>query len=143
MLPVPTVRARFALYASSAAGDTPRPKAARAARSLATSDVTAAARADEARWRSEHDAGWRAYQEGRLEEAARALKAAAREARSFKADDPCMSTTLDHLAWVYLAQGKPADGEPLARWALSWREKARAEKRPGKTGTPIRLKNRR
>ena len=73
---------------------------------------------------AEHDAGWTAYREGRLDEAAARLKAAVKEAKALGAAHPAMATTLDHLAWVDMARGKPADAEPLARWSVAWREKA-------------------
>src|SRR5512135_2793420 len=82
-----------------------------------------AADAQEAKWRSEHDAGWQAYKDGRFAEAERLLRAAEGTAMAFGAEDPRLATTLDHLAWVLCTQGKPADGEPLAKRALAIREK--------------------
>ncbi len=77
--------------------------------------------ADEATWQKAHDAGWKAYQEGRPDEAERLLRAAAKEVKGFKPNDPRVATTLDHLAWAFCAQGKFADAEPLAKWALAAR----------------------
>jgi hypothetical protein len=74
-------------------------------------------------WQTNHDAGWKAYQEGRFEEAEKFLTAAEKEARSFGDKDPRLAMVLDHMAWVLCAEGRPQDAEPLARWALTWREK--------------------
>jgi tetratricopeptide (TPR) repeat protein len=90
--------------------------------SLASVMILAPARAQESSWRANHDAGWKAYQEGRLSEADTLLRAAAKEARAFGTRDLRVALTLDHLAWVFCAEGKFTDAEPLARWALKSRE---------------------
>ncbi len=77
--------------------------------------AAATAFAQAPRWQADHDAGWKAYQEGRFEEAEKSLRAAEAEARTFGPNDPRLATTLDHLAWVLCAEGKPAEAEPLAR----------------------------
>ena len=92
--------------------------------------VPGIASAQESRWQADHDAGWTAYKEGRFAEAEKRLLAAEKEARGFGANDPRLATTLDHLAWVYCAEGKPAEGEPLAKSALSIREKALGAEHP-------------
>src|SRR5437868_13842642 len=76
------------------------------------------------RWQAEHDAGWSAYKQGRFGEAETRLRAAEKEARAFGENDPRLATTLDHLAWVLCAEGKPTEGEPLAKRGLAIREKA-------------------
>jgi hypothetical protein len=48
----------------------------------------APALADEASWRQAHDAGWKAYQEGRFDEADKLMRAAEKEARTFGDKDP-------------------------------------------------------
>src|SRR5262249_39076174 len=90
---------------------------------LATAFRPEMGHAQDATWSTPHDAGWKAFQEGRLADAEKLLKSAAEGARRFGANDPRMATTLDHLAWVYCAQKKFSDAEPLARWALQSREK--------------------
>jgi tetratricopeptide (TPR) repeat protein len=84
--------------------------------------VASATRADD--WKAEHDAGWNAYKEGKLDEAERHLKAAETQARALGESDPRLATTLDHLAWVLCAEGSPEKAEPLAKSALAIREKA-------------------
>ncbi|MDX2038429.1 MAG: tetratricopeptide repeat protein [Isosphaeraceae bacterium] len=74
-------------------------------------------------WKAEHDAGWKAYREGRLEEAEKELRAAEKDAKAFGAEDPRFALTLDHLAWVLLAEGKSAEALTLAKAALVVREK--------------------
>src|SRR5262245_40837554 len=78
-----------------------------------------ATRADD--WKAEHDAGWDAYKEGKLEEAERHLVAAEKQARALGENDPRLATTLDHLAWVFCSEGLPHKGEPLAKSALALR----------------------
>ena len=73
-----------------------------------------AATARGADWKVEHDAGWDAYKEGRLDEAERRLKEAEKEARKFGEQDTRLATTLDHLAWVYCSEGRPEEAVPLA-----------------------------
>src|SRR6267154_5163147 len=70
-------------------------------------------------WKADHDAGWKAYQEGRFDEAEKLLRAAEKEARTFGAKDPRLATTLDHMAWVLCAEGRSGDAEPVAKWALA------------------------
>ena len=82
------------------------------------------------RWQAEHDAGWNAYKEGRLDEAETRLRAAEKEARAFGENDPRLATTLDHLAWVLCAEGKANEGEPLAKRGLAIREKALGAEHP-------------
>ena len=86
--------------------------------------------AQDAGWQADHDAGWAAYKEGRFAEAEKRLRAAETEARAFGAEDPRLATTLDHLAWVVCAEGKPAEGEPLAKSALAIREKTLGPEHP-------------
>ena len=76
------------------------------------------------KWQAEHDAGWKAYKEGRLGDALTQLRAAEKEAETFGPNDPRLATTLDHLAWVLCGMGKASEGEPLAKRALAIREKA-------------------
>ena len=83
----------------------------------------ASARADQ--WQADHDAGWKAFQEGRLGEAERLLRSAETQAKARGDQSPELATTLDHLAWVLCAEGKAADAEPLAKRALAIREGAR------------------
>ena len=92
--------------------------------------ASARAQAAPSTWEKEHGAGWAAYREGRLDEAEGHLKAAAREAKAFGADDPRTATTLDHLAWVRMARGDFAAAEPLARWALDCRQRVRPKDHP-------------
>jgi hypothetical protein len=73
---------------------------------LAVLWMTQPLRADEAAWKSAHDAGWAAFEKGQLAEAEASLTVAAKELRAFPPDDPRVALTLDHLAWAYLAQGK-------------------------------------
>jgi tetratricopeptide (TPR) repeat protein len=81
-------------------------------------------------WQANHDGGWQAYREGRLAEAERLLRAAETEARSFRANDPRLGTTLDHLSWVLCAEGKASEAEPLAKQALAVREKVLGPEHP-------------
>src|SRR3954451_7027406 len=81
-------------------------------------------------WQAEHDAGWNAYKEGRLDEAERRLRAAEKEAQGFRENDPRLATTLDHLAWVLCGEGKANEAEPLARRGLELREKSLGAKHP-------------
>src|SRR5262249_25952010 len=74
-------------------------------------------------WQAHHDAGWKAYHAGRLDEAEKQLRIAAQEARSFGTDDPRMAQTLDRLAWAFAGRGRFADAAPLAQWALGARER--------------------
>src|SRR3954466_2397999 len=83
-----------------------------------------AAMARGADWKAEHDAGWNAYKEGRLDEAESRLKAAEKEARAFGENDPRLATTLDHLAWVLNSEGRGVEALPLAKTSLAIREKA-------------------
>src|SRR5512144_1697272 len=76
----------------------------------------------DAAWRANLDAGWKAFQAHRLDEAERRLRAAEREARTLGADDPRLATTLDHLAWVLDAEGKFDEAEALAKRALEMQE---------------------
>ena len=50
---------------------------------LSAACLLPAAMAHGADWKAEHDAGWDAYKEGRLDEAERRLRAAEKEARTF------------------------------------------------------------
>jgi len=86
--------------------------------------------ADEASWQKAHDAGSKAFEEGRFDEAGKSLRAAENEARTFGDKNPRLATTLDHLAWVLRAEGRSKDAEPLARWALTWREKMLGAEHP-------------
>ncbi len=81
--------------------------------------ATAGARG--ADWKSEHDAGWSAYKEGRIEEAERRLRAAEAEAQSFGETDPRLAATRDHLAWVLCSAGEGEEAERLAESALKMR----------------------
>ena len=74
-----------------------------------------AALAQDSKWQATHDAGWKAYKEGRLDEAEKQLRAAEKEAETFGANDPRLATTLDHLSWVLCGEGKGGDAEPLAK----------------------------
>ena len=100
-----------------------------AAALVATCSITTAP-AGEAEWKAEHDAGWNAYKEGRLDEAKTRLRAAEKEARALGENDPRLATTLDHLAWVLSSEGKIAEAEPLAKSALAIREKAFGPEHP-------------
>jgi tetratricopeptide (TPR) repeat protein len=82
------------------------------------------------KWQADHDAGWKAYQEGRLDEAETRLRAAEKEAEGFGANDPRLATTLDHLSWVLCTEGKSAEAEPLAKRALAIREQALGAEHP-------------
>jgi hypothetical protein len=86
--------------------------------------------ADESSWQKAHDAGWKAYQESRFDKPGKSLRTAENEARTFGDKDPRLATTLDHLAWVLCAEGRYKDAEPLARWALTWREKLLGAEHP-------------
>ena len=89
-----------------------------------------AAPAGEAEWKAEHDAGWNAYKEGRLDDAETRLRAAEKEARALGRMIPRLATTLDHLAWVLASEGKAVEAEPLAKSALAIREKAFGPEHP-------------
>src|SRR5512144_983768 len=73
------------------------------------------------RWQADHDAGWTAYQEGRLDEAETRLRSAEKEAEGCGANDARLATTLDHLSWVLCPEGKAAEAEPLAKRAHALR----------------------
>ena len=92
--------------------------------------VPGTVRAQDAVWQANHDAGWAAYKEGRFAEAETKLRVAEKQARGFGENDPRLATILDHLAWILCAEGKPAEGEPLAKSALSIREKALGAEHP-------------
>ena len=83
----------------------------------------AAMGADAGDWKAQHDAGWKAYKEDRLDEAKKDLRAAEKAARAFGPDDPRLALTLDHLAWVLSAEGETKEAETLAKAALAIREK--------------------
>jgi tetratricopeptide (TPR) repeat protein len=89
---------------------------------LGTLGLSAAARPT-GDWKAEHDAGWNAYQENRLEEAEKELRAAEKDARAFGPNDPRLATTLDHLAWVLAAEDKLDEAESMAKAGLAIREK--------------------
>ena len=93
-------------------------------------------------WQAADEAGWKAYQQGRLDEADKQLRAAEQAARAFGPEDPRLATTLDHLSWVLCAEGKAAEAEPLAKSALAVREKVRCRTRgcaeePEHAGVPL------
>ena len=90
---------------------------------LALLGLSGMALGGEAAWKAAHDEGWKAYQEGRLDDAEKSLASAAKELRAFDPADPRIATTFDHLAWAYLSRGKVDEAEPMAKWALSSREK--------------------
>jgi tetratricopeptide (TPR) repeat protein len=100
-----------------------RPALAASILALAAWALPSTVVADEAAWKSAHEAGWAAFEAGRLPEAEASLAAAARELKAFPKDDPRIPLTLDHLAWAYLARGKFDLAEPLARFALAVRQK--------------------
>jgi len=91
---------------------------------LLSASTLPARRAGGADWKAEHDAGWKAYKEGRLDEAERRLKVAEKEARAAGDDDPKLAATLDHLAWVLCSEGRVPEAEVFAKSALAIREKA-------------------
>ena len=76
-------------------------------------------------WKAEHDAGWKAFKEGRLEEAELHLKLAEKEAKALGENDPALATTSDHLAWVLISEGKYSEAESLAKAALAIVEKGK------------------
>src|SRR6516162_4980573 len=82
------------------------------------------------KWQADHDAGWKAFQEGRLADAEKLLRSAEKEARGFGQNDPRLATTLDHLAWVLCSEQKAAAGESLAKQALAIREKTLGAEHP-------------
>ena len=61
---------------------------------VALSLITSSASADEAAWQKSHDTGWKAYQDGRIEEAEKQLRIAAKEVKAFAPADPRVATTL-------------------------------------------------
>jgi hypothetical protein len=79
-----------------------------------------ASAAQESRWRTDHDAGWKAYQEGRFDEAETRLRAAGTVARGFGENDPKLATT----TW--------------ARSTTSWARMRRSSGTPGRPATPPR-----
>ncbi len=73
-------------------------------------------------WQARFDAGWKAYQHGRYDEAADLLGSAEREAQRFPEADPRRGRVIDRLAWIDFAQGRLDAAEVRARRALAWRQ---------------------
>jgi tetratricopeptide (TPR) repeat protein len=75
-------------------------------------------------WESDTEAGAKAFQEGRLEEAERSLELARERAAIGKANDVEVADSLVNLAVVHRAQGDTAGALELQKEALAVREKA-------------------
>ncbi|MHC4148316.1 MAG: tetratricopeptide repeat protein [Planctomycetota bacterium] len=79
--------------------------------------------AQQADWERYRDAARAAIQQGNYAEAVKQVKAALSAAETFGPNDPRLAETLDTLAFLYAAQGKYAEAEPLYKRALAIREK--------------------
>ena len=78
---------------------------------------------DHVDWMSLHEAGWRAMNKGWYDIAEREFAAAIRVAKRPGASDPrLLARSYSSFAWALQKQGRNADAEPLAKWALETRE---------------------
>lgn len=78
---------------------------------------------DHVDWMSMHEAGWRAMGKGWYDSAEREFTAAIEIAKRPGAIDPrLLARSYSSLAWALQKQGRNADAEPLAKWALETRE---------------------
>ncbi len=74
-------------------------------------------------WGRFHDAGWRAMNKGWYDTAEREFGSAIRIAkRPEMGDSRVLARSYSSLAWALQKQGRNAEAEPLARWALETRE---------------------
>jgi tetratricopeptide (TPR) repeat protein len=71
---------------------------------------------------AQHDAAWKAYKEGRLDEAEAGLRALVNDGGGEN-----RALYLDHLAWVLAAEGKFAEAKGRARASLQLRRKAKSD----------------
>ncbi len=75
-----------------------------------------------AAWQADQKAAIEAMANGDLAEAEARLKQAYEAARPLDNGDLRKITTVGTLAWLRVLQGRPADAEVLARWAVKTRE---------------------
>jgi len=71
-------------------------------------------------WQTYQDAGAKAVNENKLEEAERLIRAAMTEAAAFGANDPYRRQAISYgtLASILHRSGRDDDARPLAEWAL-------------------------
>src|SRR5206468_4348386 len=62
---------------------------------LGLAGIAGSALAQGSKWQADHDAGWKAFQDGRLADAEKLLRSAQREARGFAQNDPRLATTVE------------------------------------------------
>lgn len=73
-------------------------------------------------WRAFHNQGWDALRAGRFDLADELFRASLTEAEKFPAGDVRLATSYHDLGWVFFLKDRPADAEPLAKWAFQARE---------------------
>ncbi len=81
-------------------------------------------------WNTLNAAGIEAYQRGDYAEAEKRWSAALKEAEGFGPQDPRLATSLNNLGFLYQAQGRYAEAEPLYQRALAIKEKALGPEHP-------------
>ena len=75
-------------------------------------------------WRKYMEDGTKAYQQRRYADAEKSFQSALKEAEGFGQEDLRLALTLNNLAFLYQAQGKYAEAEPLYKRSLAIWEKA-------------------
>ena len=87
--------------------------------------------ARDGQWTNLSEAGRKAFQEGRYEEAAARYEEALQEANRFEKSDPRLETTLDNLARVYELQGMYRKAEVINQRLWEIKKATLGEKHPG------------
>lgn len=86
--------------------------------------------AQETRWKTQSDAGGRAYGQRKFAEAEQFLVAAAREAEGFGPQDRRLIQSLNSLGRLYQDEAKYAEAEPLFQRSLEIVKKAKGPEHP-------------
>lgn len=73
-------------------------------------------------WRTYHRSGWEALRARKLDLAESLFRAGLKEAERLGPSDSRYATSYNDLGWLFLMRDRPADAEPLARWAIQTRE---------------------
>jgi tetratricopeptide (TPR) repeat protein len=81
--------------------------------------VPCAVGAEPTEWREHLDAGWRACQDGKYDEARKLLDQAGTEAEQFEKDDPRRALTLASQAWLAAKTGQADGAQALSLRALA------------------------
>ena len=87
--------------------------------------------ADEARWQQYMHAGEEAYQGGDYGEAVRQFQFGLKESEHFGEEDARFAQSLNDLAFLYQAQGRLDEAEPLYERSLAIREETLGPGAPG------------